>query len=158
MLVLFGVLASYVNPLVDVVDSWRDSRAEFDRLDQVREENRKLKRRYEGAGDGARDGRRGGAGEADSGNAVAAESPAGVVDSDGPGVDPGAVTVDPGAVTVGEAGGVSTADSQAGSHGSEPAVGGQPGIEAGGAGGDEGATPEPAGGGNSGGVVGGLAG
>jgi hypothetical protein len=47
VLVLFAVLVSYVNPVVNLVDSWRDSRAERERLDDVRDQNRELRKRYE---------------------------------------------------------------------------------------------------------------
>jgi cell division protein FtsB len=43
VLVLFVILASYVNPVVDFVDAWRDSRAERTQLQELRRENAQLR-------------------------------------------------------------------------------------------------------------------
>ncbi|MGI9021435.1 MAG: septum formation initiator family protein [Solirubrobacterales bacterium] len=43
VLVLLAVLASYVSPLVNWVDAWRDSRAEQGQLQQLQESNRELR-------------------------------------------------------------------------------------------------------------------
>jgi cell division protein FtsB len=42
VLVLFAVLASYVNPLVNLVDAWRDSHAAQSSLQTLRQEQRRL--------------------------------------------------------------------------------------------------------------------
>ena len=42
VLVLFGVLVSYLNPLVNLVDAWTDSKAGEEQLAQLREENASL--------------------------------------------------------------------------------------------------------------------
>ena len=39
VLVLFGVLVSYLNPLVNLVHAWSDSKAGEERLAELREEN-----------------------------------------------------------------------------------------------------------------------
>jgi len=41
-LVLFGVLVSYLNPLVNLIDAWRDSGANKEQLVRLRAENEKL--------------------------------------------------------------------------------------------------------------------
>jgi cell division protein FtsB len=43
VLVLFAILASYVNPVVNFVDAWRDSRAERVELQELQKENARLK-------------------------------------------------------------------------------------------------------------------
>ena len=43
VIVLLLVLASYVNPLVNFVDAWRDSRAERVQLQQLQEQNQELR-------------------------------------------------------------------------------------------------------------------
>lgn len=45
MIVLFLVLASYVSPLINFVDAWRDSRSEREQVEMLRSENADLKRR-----------------------------------------------------------------------------------------------------------------
>jgi len=42
VLVLFAVLASYLNPLVNFVDAWRDSKATKQELVELAEENAAL--------------------------------------------------------------------------------------------------------------------
>lgn len=44
-IVLFAVLASYLNPVVNFIDSWRDSRANEERLAELKREKRMLERR-----------------------------------------------------------------------------------------------------------------
>ena len=41
-LVLFGVMVSYLNPLVNLVDAWRDSGANREQLARLRTEHEKL--------------------------------------------------------------------------------------------------------------------
>jgi cell division protein FtsB len=43
VLVLFGVLVSYLNPVVNLIDAWRDSNSSKERLTKLREENTSLK-------------------------------------------------------------------------------------------------------------------
>lgn len=45
VLVLFAVLVSYLNPVVNLADAWRDSRAERDNLTVLAKENRELRER-----------------------------------------------------------------------------------------------------------------
>lgn len=45
VLVLFGVLALYVNPVLDFFDAWRKSRAETAQLAELKAEHEKLRRR-----------------------------------------------------------------------------------------------------------------
>lgn len=45
MIVLFVILALYVNPFVNFVDAWRDSRAESSHLAELKQEHAKLKER-----------------------------------------------------------------------------------------------------------------
>jgi cell division protein FtsB len=42
VIVLFLILVSYVNPLVGFVDAWRDSRAQRDELQQLRQEHSRI--------------------------------------------------------------------------------------------------------------------
>jgi cell division protein FtsB len=42
VLVLFGVLVSYLNPLVNLFDAWRDSKAGEERLVELKQENAQL--------------------------------------------------------------------------------------------------------------------
>jgi cell division protein FtsB len=42
VLVLFGVAVSYLNPVVSLIDSWRDSKVGQERLQELRTENAKL--------------------------------------------------------------------------------------------------------------------
>jgi cell division protein FtsB len=42
VLVLFGVLVSYLNPLVNLFDAWRDSKAGEERLVDLKQENAQL--------------------------------------------------------------------------------------------------------------------
>jgi cell division protein FtsB len=42
VLVLFGVLVSYLNPLVNLVGAWSDSKAGEERLAELRQENSEL--------------------------------------------------------------------------------------------------------------------
>jgi cell division protein FtsB len=43
VVVLLLVCASYINPLVDFVDAWKDSRAERSQLQQLQEQNAELR-------------------------------------------------------------------------------------------------------------------
>ena len=43
VLVLFGVLVSYLNPVVNLVDAWRDSNASKEHLVGLKAENAELK-------------------------------------------------------------------------------------------------------------------
>jgi cell division protein FtsB len=45
VIVLFAVLASYINPAVNFIDAWRDSRAEYSQLRELRDENANLRER-----------------------------------------------------------------------------------------------------------------
>jgi cell division protein FtsB len=45
VVVLFLVFASYINPLVNFVDAWRDSRAEQTQLADLKRENARLRER-----------------------------------------------------------------------------------------------------------------
>ena len=45
VLILFVILALYINPLVNFVDAWRDSRAESAQLAELKQENQELKSR-----------------------------------------------------------------------------------------------------------------
>jgi cell division protein FtsB len=42
VLVLFGVLVSYLNPVVNLIDAWRDSNASKERLVELKTENAEL--------------------------------------------------------------------------------------------------------------------
>ena len=43
MLVLFGGMVSYLNPVVNLIDAWRDSKAGEERLAQLKGENTRLR-------------------------------------------------------------------------------------------------------------------
>jgi cell division protein FtsB len=45
VLILFAVLLSYLNPLINLADAWRDSHSERARFDQLTRENAELQRR-----------------------------------------------------------------------------------------------------------------
>ncbi|MGH2962959.1 MAG: FtsB family cell division protein [Solirubrobacterales bacterium] len=45
VLVLFAVMLSYLNPVINLADAWRDSRAERDRYGELLRENRELRDR-----------------------------------------------------------------------------------------------------------------
>jgi cell division protein FtsB len=45
VMVLAAVLASYINPVVSLVDTWRDSRAAEQQLTELKVENQRLERR-----------------------------------------------------------------------------------------------------------------
>jgi cell division protein FtsB len=45
VLVLFAVLASYVNPVIDLFHTWRDAGAAEQRLAELKSENNRLERR-----------------------------------------------------------------------------------------------------------------
>jgi cell division protein FtsB len=45
VLVLFAILALYVNPLVNFIDAWRDSRSESEQLAELKSENASLRER-----------------------------------------------------------------------------------------------------------------
>ena len=45
MLVLFAVLLSYLNPVINLADAWRDSRTEHERFGELVRENRDLEAR-----------------------------------------------------------------------------------------------------------------
>jgi cell division protein FtsB len=47
VIVLFLVVASYVSPALNFFDAWRDARAEHAALNDVREENARLRHRVE---------------------------------------------------------------------------------------------------------------
>ena len=51
MLVLFGVMVSYLNPLVNLVDAWRDSEASKQSLSRLQAQNQALEQRVREAGD-----------------------------------------------------------------------------------------------------------
>ena len=53
VLVLFAVLASYLNPVVNLVDDWRDSQAEKERFTDLLHENERLTQRAEAIRDPA---------------------------------------------------------------------------------------------------------
>jgi cell division protein FtsB len=50
VLVLFGVLVSYLNPVVNLVDAWRDSKAGEERLVELKAQNAGLRDQVERAG------------------------------------------------------------------------------------------------------------
>ena len=45
VLILFVILALYINPVVNFVDAWRDSRAESGQLAELKQENQELRSR-----------------------------------------------------------------------------------------------------------------
>ena len=45
VVVLFAVLASYLNPVVNLVDDWRDSKAEQERFTELQREHERLTER-----------------------------------------------------------------------------------------------------------------
>ena len=45
VVVLFAVLASYLTPAINLVDDWRDSNAEQERLADLKRENTRLEQR-----------------------------------------------------------------------------------------------------------------
>ncbi len=49
VLVLFGVLVSYLNPLVNLFDAWRDSKVGEERLAELKRENAELRLQVEQA-------------------------------------------------------------------------------------------------------------
>ena len=51
MLVLFGVLVSYLNPVVNLIDAWRDSKAGEQQLVELKTENAGLRKQVDQAGD-----------------------------------------------------------------------------------------------------------
>jgi cell division protein FtsB len=51
VLVLFAVLASYLNPIVNLVDDWRDSRTEQQRFIELKRENARLTARADALDD-----------------------------------------------------------------------------------------------------------
>ncbi len=53
VLVLFGVMASYLNPVVNLFDAWRDSKAGAAHLAELRAENAALRERVAEARDPA---------------------------------------------------------------------------------------------------------
>ena len=50
MLVLFAVLVSYLNPLVNLFGAWQDSKAGEERLVELQRENAELRRQVSDAG------------------------------------------------------------------------------------------------------------
>jgi len=48
-LVLFGVMVSYLNPVVNLVDAWRDSKAGEERLGELQREHADLQAQVEEA-------------------------------------------------------------------------------------------------------------
>jgi cell division protein FtsB len=51
VLVLFGVLVSYLNPVVNLVDAWHDSKAGEERLAELHRENAELQEQVRDASD-----------------------------------------------------------------------------------------------------------
>lgn len=51
VLVLFGVAVSYLNPVVSLIDSWRDSKVGEERLLELKAENARLEQATERAED-----------------------------------------------------------------------------------------------------------
>jgi cell division protein FtsB len=51
VLVLFGVMVSYLNPVVNLVDAWRDSKVGEERLVELQRENASLSAQVEKAED-----------------------------------------------------------------------------------------------------------
>jgi cell division protein FtsB len=51
VLVLFGVLVSYLNPVVNLFDAWRDSKAGEERLLELKSENASLREQVQQADD-----------------------------------------------------------------------------------------------------------
>ena len=51
VVVLFAVLASYLTPAINLVDDWRDSNAEQERLADLKRENGRLEQRAQTLGD-----------------------------------------------------------------------------------------------------------
>jgi cell division protein FtsB len=49
VLVLFGVLISYLNPVVNLIDAWRDSKAGEERLSELQREQASLEEQVEKA-------------------------------------------------------------------------------------------------------------
>ena len=49
VLVLFGVLVSYLNPVVNLVDAWRDSRVSEEKLAELQRENVALEQQVDDA-------------------------------------------------------------------------------------------------------------
>jgi cell division protein FtsB len=49
VLVLFGVMISYLNPLVNLAGAWRNSKASEERLVQLKSENAELQRQLDEA-------------------------------------------------------------------------------------------------------------
>jgi cell division protein FtsB len=47
VVVLFAVLASYLNPVINLVDDWRDSKAAEERFADLQQENARLQQRAE---------------------------------------------------------------------------------------------------------------
>ena len=51
VLVLFAVLVSYLNPVINLVDDWRDSKAEKEHFLALQHENARLQERVEALDD-----------------------------------------------------------------------------------------------------------
>ena len=51
VLVLFGVMVSYLNPVVNLFDAWRGSKAGEQQLVELKSENADLRRQVDQAGD-----------------------------------------------------------------------------------------------------------
>ena len=49
VLVLFGVMVSYLNPLVNLASAWRDSKQSEERLAELKRENESLERQLDEA-------------------------------------------------------------------------------------------------------------
>lgn len=49
MLVLAGVMVSYLNPVVNLIDAWRDSKAGEERLVELKSENASLQKQVDDA-------------------------------------------------------------------------------------------------------------
>ena len=49
MIVLFGIGVSYLNPVVNLVDAWRDSKAGVEKLAELKRENASLEQQVDTA-------------------------------------------------------------------------------------------------------------
>lgn len=51
VLVLFGVMVSYLNPVVNLIDAWRDSKVGEEKLAELKQENADLRQQVSRAED-----------------------------------------------------------------------------------------------------------